>query len=81
MDAIGGVQAFASYVGSGKARYAVMPNPLLHRGMPTRTVKAHTLWTPDAGGTPAMHITRQGGRDKEDECLLRLSRRRARLNS
>lgn len=37
-EAITSAEAFSSYVGSRKARYALMPNPLLHRAMPTRTV-------------------------------------------
>ena len=39
-----------------------------------------TKWSPRAG-TPAMDITRQRSRGKEDECLLKPNRLNARLTS
>ena len=40
-----------------------------------------TLWTAVAGGTPAKDVARQRDQDKEDECLLKSSRRKSRLTS
>ena len=70
----------ASNVGTGLARYAVMPNPLLHRGMVTRTVERNAMDV--AGGTTAEDIAWLRSRDREDEwCLPKPSRRSARLTS